>query len=138
MIRSRWIRPEDLSYYEEIGYDYFKISGREMSTEKIILTTKAYSNRKYDGNLLNILNGVTILDGSRRKVGVPEIKPPSIDNSRLDGFLDFFKRKNCFNECADCDYCKKIAEQIVEVHKSENEFLVDILDLYGKNMISLQ
>jgi Collagenase and related proteases len=54
-IKSRWIRPEDLSIYEELGFDSFKISGRSMSTEWILNAAEAYSSRQYKGNLCDIL-----------------------------------------------------------------------------------
>ena len=56
MIKSRWIRPEDLSFYEAIGLDNFKIGGRTKSTDFLISTVAAYSNRSYDGNFIDILN----------------------------------------------------------------------------------
>ena len=42
-IKSRWIRPEDIPIYEEIGIDFFKIAGRAMPSEWIINATLAYS-----------------------------------------------------------------------------------------------
>jgi len=56
MIKSRWIRPEDIKIYEEIGIDSFKLGGRTKDTQYLIRTIKAYSKRKYGGNLINILN----------------------------------------------------------------------------------
>jgi len=55
LLRSRWIRPEDLNVYERIGIDLFKISGRTESTSWIINAMQAYSNRQYAGNLLDLL-----------------------------------------------------------------------------------
>lgn len=135
LIRSRWIRPEDLSIYEELGYDTFKISGREMSTERIVTTTKAYATRCYNGNLLDIMNGVTIMEGLPKKHGVPEIKTPYVDNNALNGFLEFFTKQNCWNECFNCNYCKKISDKVVNTYQVENEMLVEILEYYGKSMI---
>jgi collagenase-like PrtC family protease len=54
-IKSRWIRPEDLHVYEEMGFDSFKISGRSMSTEWILNAAQAYSSHQYKGNLCDIL-----------------------------------------------------------------------------------
>ena len=54
-IKSRWIRPEDIGVYEEIGLDSFKVSGRSMSTEWILNAAQAYSSRQYRGNLCDIL-----------------------------------------------------------------------------------
>jgi len=54
-IKSRWIRPEDTSIYEELGINSFKVSGRAMSTEWILNAAQAYSSRQYKGNLCDIL-----------------------------------------------------------------------------------
>jgi collagenase-like PrtC family protease len=54
-IRSEWIRPEDLPLYEEMGYDLFKLAERDIPTEMMMLRVKAYSERHYDGNLLDLI-----------------------------------------------------------------------------------
>jgi len=54
-IRSEWIRPEDLPIYEEMGYDLFKIAERDIPTEMMMVRVKAYSERRYDGNLLDLI-----------------------------------------------------------------------------------
>ncbi len=55
-IKARWIRPEDLEHYESIGINNFKIGGRTKSTNYLLKTLDAYSNRNYNGNFLEILN----------------------------------------------------------------------------------
>ncbi len=54
-IRSEWIRPEDLPIYEEMGYDLFKIAERDIPTEIMMTRIKAYSERHFDGNLLDLI-----------------------------------------------------------------------------------
>ena len=54
-IRSEWIRPEDLLLYEEMGYNLFKLAERDIPTEMMMLRVKAYSERHYDGNLLDLI-----------------------------------------------------------------------------------
>jgi hypothetical protein len=54
-IRSEWIRPEDLHIYEEMGYDLFKIAERDIPTEMMMTRIKAYAERRYDGNLLDLI-----------------------------------------------------------------------------------
>ena len=54
-IRSEWIRPEDLPIYEEMGYDLFKIAERDIPTEMMMKRVKAYSERHYEGNLLDLI-----------------------------------------------------------------------------------
>lgn len=54
-LMADWIRPEDIRKYEEIGYSDFKLAGRNLSTDAIVMRVAAYANRRYDGNLLDIV-----------------------------------------------------------------------------------
>ncbi|MDT8443347.1 MAG: U32 family peptidase [Desulfuromonadales bacterium] len=54
-IRSEWIRPEDLHIYEGMGYDLFKLAERDIPTEMMMTRIKAYAARRYDGNLLDLI-----------------------------------------------------------------------------------
>ena len=54
-LRSEWIRPEDLHVYEELGYDLFKIAERDIPTPLMAARVRAYAERRYDGNLLDLV-----------------------------------------------------------------------------------
>ena len=54
-VRSDWIRPEDLARYEALGYTTFKLTERNAPTEVMALRVKAYAERRYDGNLLDLV-----------------------------------------------------------------------------------
>lgn len=54
-IRANWIRPEDLKLYEDMGYENFKIVERNTPTALLLLRVKAYYERHYDGNLLDLV-----------------------------------------------------------------------------------
>lgn len=54
-IRADWIRPEDLALYEAIGYDRFKLVERDLPTSIMLARVKAYTERRYDGNLLDLV-----------------------------------------------------------------------------------
>lgn len=54
-LRANWIRPEDLHFYEEMGFDNFKIVERNTPTQVLVTRTKAYAERSYDGNLLDLV-----------------------------------------------------------------------------------
>jgi len=56
-IRSDWIRPEDLGAYEALGYDRFKLAERGAPTEVMLRRVRAYSERRYEGNLLDLVQG---------------------------------------------------------------------------------
>jgi collagenase-like PrtC family protease len=55
IVRSCWIRPEDLRVYEEIGIERFKLTERGMNTADLARIVAAYTRRRYDGNLADLL-----------------------------------------------------------------------------------
>ncbi len=63
-IRATWIRPEDLHIYEEIGITNFKIVERNSPTSLLALRLKAYAERSYDGNLLDLVQPYAAPAGS--------------------------------------------------------------------------
>jgi collagenase-like PrtC family protease len=54
-VRANWIRPEDLHHYEALGFDNFKIVERNTPTAELIKRVDAYANRRFDGNLLELV-----------------------------------------------------------------------------------
>lgn len=56
-LKSDWIRPEDIHYYEELGYGHFKLVERNIRTEEMVKRVKAYYERSYEGNLLDLVQG---------------------------------------------------------------------------------
>jgi collagenase-like PrtC family protease len=67
VVKSRWVRPEDLSHYEAIGINHFKLGGRRLPADWIIRAVTAYSSRKYEGNLIDIIEGFSFSYGSIQK-----------------------------------------------------------------------
>jgi len=54
-LRSEFIRPEDLWLYREMGYNSFKILERGAPTSVMAKRVKAYSEGKFEGNLLELI-----------------------------------------------------------------------------------
>jgi len=142
-IKCRWVRPEDIHVYEEIGIDMFKTSGRSMPTERILNAATAYSSRRYQGNLYDILNVITPKVGFGHS-DLPGVQndvlesPPRlyIDNQALAGFIDFFKKQNCLSGCSHCNYCQRIANEVIQFdHEEVNEY-VGMLNTYLSNLAS--
>jgi collagenase-like PrtC family protease len=131
IIKCRWARPEDIHFYEEIGIDVFKISGRSMPSEKILRAATAYSSRHYQGNLYDIMNVITpklgfigsALPGGQNN-GIGALPKFYIDNQALEGFMDFFRKQNCLAGCSHCDYCQRIADKVIQFdHDEVNEYI---------------
>ena len=143
IIKCRWVRPEDVHVYEEIGIDMVKISGRSMSTERILNAATAYSSRHYQGNLYDILNVMTpkidFSDSALPGVQNNVIGPPPkfyIDNQALEGFIDFFKKQNCLSGCGHCDYCQRIASEVVQFDREEVDEYIAMLTASLDNLSS--
>lgn len=123
IIKMRWIRPEDTEMYEDIGIDRFKIASRTKNTSWILKSIKAYSDRNYDGNLLDILSYPqgNAVPGAMAKINGPdnysELKNVYIDNKKFPGkWLNFFKYNDCNSmSCEVCGYCDKIAYKTMSI-----------------------
>ena len=50
-----FILPQDLAFYDDIGVDIYKISGRSKGADWILKTTEAYLSGHYEGDLLEIM-----------------------------------------------------------------------------------
>lgn len=141
LLKSPWIRPEDLSHYENIGYDHFKITERFKRTPFLVEHVRAYQNRRYDGNLLDFFTlprkgaftpvhleyfikpeHVNIMKVSELgKVFDLEVRELiHLDNRKLDGFIEHFKKADCNQtSCSRCHYCEDIFKKAAAVKEEE-------------------
>jgi collagenase-like PrtC family protease len=153
MISAGWIRPEDLSYYAELGIERIKLVDRAMQTEDILRVVRAYTGGKYDGNLLDLFpfprRNVTVSAGNlwhRFKYfmhpakanifklyegrAIFEKNQIYLDNKKLDGFPQFFLEGKCkFNNCDRCGYCHGIADRAMRIPE---EYRNRMLKQFGK------
>lgn len=154
-IKSPWVRPEDIKYYEEIGIEHFKITERDFPTEQLVKRVKAYTERHYDGNLLDLIQGHGVVEArdltlkknkvEKRKEIYDEIKRVRglgrerecnrhiyIDNKKLDNFIDFFVSNKCTGNCNSCGYCKMIASKVIKKDEDVCNYLLELYDKYDK------
>ena len=155
VLKSGFIRPEDLHYYEDLGVSHFKMATRGLTNEEILRRVQAYQNRRYDGNLLEIITVFPYVRKYARKLGSqrgaawqtdhPAIKRffdlkfendfsgiMSIDNRKLDGYLERFAKKPCGPSCKDCRYCEDWAKKAIEIDQGLVDEFVDSLDGFRK------
>ena len=106
LLKSCWIRPEDLRRYSGIT-SYFKVVGRAQLNSFIIRSTRAYLNESWDGDMLDIVTGC-----SKR---FSMINGAYLDNEKLGecGFFD--KVTSCYNDCSRCSYCDELAKKLVKL-----------------------
>lgn len=157
-IKSPWIRPEDVKEYEKIGVEHFKITERDFPTNEIIKRVKAYSEGKYDGNLLDLIQGhgwsnsendnntiKNIDDFTSMNEIIKEIcnvrglgcerrykRHIYIDNRKLDGFIKFFKDGHCTGNCLSCNYCKTIADKVIVKNDEICNYLEQLYDKFNE------
>lgn len=164
LLSSRWIRPEDLHVYEALGFDEFKIIDRSRSTAWLLRAARAYADRRYEGNLLDILSLELLGDPAGFHNGLEEqvlermrhydkderrlmsrmlklrrrllTMEIVIDNAALGDFLAGFDKIRCAETyCADCRYCQRYAERAVRFDRGEAEELArDIAVLLDEAM----
>jgi collagenase-like PrtC family protease len=135
LIRARWIRPEDVKVYEDIGIDMLKILERNSKSDSLGERVKAYSERKYEGNLVDILGQII---NSKHAIGrdlgesglsneefvkagrfiktffwVNLSNMYYIDNTKIPkNFIDSFMGRDCSKlSCEECKYCESILNQ---------------------------
>ncbi|HME53834.1 MAG TPA: U32 family peptidase [Candidatus Lokiarchaeia archaeon] len=147
VMKCRWVRPEDLNEYEAIGINSFKIGGRRLTTEKIMESVKAYSDEKYEGNLADIVEGFTFATGGVKDDPVPdqadvqgsERKPKIyIDNTKLDGFINFFKTQDCAANCDECSYCEEWGKKAVTTSKISADVFSIYLESLHERLVTSQ
>jgi collagenase-like PrtC family protease len=143
IIKCRWVRPEDIHAYEEIGMDMFKISGRSMPSERIVHVATAYSSRHYEGNLYDILNIITPKTGFINSAlpgvqnnGNGSLPKFYIDNQALEGFMDFFRKQDCPSGCGQCNYCQRVADKVIQFDRDEVDGCIAMLNASLDNLSS--
>jgi collagenase-like PrtC family protease len=55
IIKSSWIRPEDLCLYERLGIDRFKLVERGLKSDALAFIIEAYRNGSHTGSLMSLI-----------------------------------------------------------------------------------
>lgn len=105
VFRIPFIPPEALSYYEQF-IDYYKLSTRIFSTERIELCLKAYIDKHFSGNLLSILDCP----------GLSYFEYIDYDILKKNNFLE--KMFNCSLKCKRCNYCNVLFKKAVLINRN--------------------
>ena len=115
-IKSPWIRPEDLDYYNKIGIEYFKIDGRDKTEDYNLEVINAYMNEEYDGNLLYLMQNYY------PKNSLEFLTIDKLPNFKLlNNFINYFYNEGnpCNEGCQNCNYCENWKEKAIQI-KDEN------------------
>lgn len=153
LIKSTWIRPEDVPLYEEIGIDCLKLVERFRGTESLLRILRAYEQKRFEGNLvelltlpqqgaflsphLEMLSRSDLIEPEKMEEVMAVLREPfservHIDNRKLEGFLDHFKKADCFRmDCDRCGYCEQIARRAVSIDEGWRR---EMLARFGRAM----
>lgn len=135
-LKSPFIRPEDLEYYQRLGIYGFKLSDRNEPTNALTALLEAYMSQEFHGNLFNLL----FRDGRKwtkalKSIGIiDEIKVPNIhmDNDKLTK-MNFLQKITTLKEKELEKFYEEATEQAVEWDKQScQEFLELLLNLDRK------
>lgn len=69
IIKSQWIRPEDIRRYEDIGYYDFKLLERNAPSDLMFQRVKAYSERCSPPNLLDLIQPYGFQKETKKEFG---------------------------------------------------------------------
>jgi len=105
ILKSGWIRPEDMRRYGEIT-NYFKLVGRTSSKTMILRCVEAYMNESWNGDLLELMAG------NLYSLGMSQLM--HLDNKALDQIGFFEKVASCDKECSECDYCSAVVAKLIK------------------------
>jgi len=158
LLKSPWIRPEDIRHYEAVGYERFKITERFKRTPLLLENVKVYENRRYDGNLLDLFTlprkgaftpihleyfiqpeHVNIMKVSElEKVFDLEVRElVQLDNQKLEGFIEHFKNGDCNQtSCSQCNYCESVFERAAVVKKKDVEQAAKKVRDFSEKLVS--
>ena len=103
ILRSSWIRPEDLHFYED-EVDVIKLSTRTVPDPERIV--RAYCERSYDGNLLRLLDPVYTFF----------FRPYILDNKRFPAdWAESGIGGKCATSCTHCGRCTEVLSKVMVV-----------------------
>jgi len=105
ILKSCWIRPEDLRKYEQIT-GYFKLVGRTSSKTMLLRSVEAYMQESWNGDLLELMAG------NLYSLGMSHLM--HLDNKSLDESGFFQKITSCDKECSECDYCGALIGKLIK------------------------
>lgn len=120
-LKSNFIRPEDMSLYNEIGINHFKITGRTATIDFMRKVVKAYMRQNWEGNLIELWSNISHL--SKEVQENQSENTCFILNKSLDGFLDYWfqnRQQMCAKELCGttCTYCNDYYNRNIQ-HKTD-------------------
>lgn len=138
LLKSNWIRPEDIDFYEKQGFSSFKLLERNAPSELMLKRVKAYADKVSPANLLELIQPFGFQKNVKMEYGwifrllferprlimplykllktrgmlLPlEGEPVVINASKIPAdFLEEVAKRPCSTQgsCGTCNYCETI------------------------------
>lgn len=123
LLRSPFIRPEDVAVYGELGINVIKLSDRSESTDFLLRTAGAYLAQRYDGDLFQLI----FRAGQKFRAGLGDRSsevagldlPVRIDNAKLSA-LNFIEQIRDVPEPALTAFYEHSTREAVSLPDAEN------------------
>jgi len=106
LLKSCWIRPEDIRKYGEIT-TYFKLVCRSQLRSFIIRAARAYLEEGWNGDLFDLVSGCS------KRFSMNE--GAYLNNKALEEYKFFETVTACDNNCNQCSYCEDLANELIEL-----------------------
>ncbi len=100
ILQSPFIRPEDVDQYAPL-ISFIKLGGRTLGTAFLQNAIQAYVERKYDGNLLRLMDTLEALADS---IHLAADRLPEDFHARMTA---------CKDNCSDCGYCRRLSRKVI-------------------------
>lgn len=135
LLKSPFIRPEDIVEYQKMGVKIFKFTDRSEDTDFLLETAGAYLRGYYHGDLFKLI----FRDGNKFKMGIKNLYPKVeklkipivIDNDQLTEF-NFFSRLRSLSGRELDEFYQGITQKCVRFEKAGTE-LEKLKELLKKN-----
>ena len=131
LLRSPFIRPEDITEYQKMGIKIFKLSDRSESTAFLLETADAYLSGHYHSDLFKLI----FRGGNKFKTGIknlyPEVEnlpvPIMINNDQLTE-LNFFSRLRSLSGRKLNEFYREATQKCVSHESAVLEKLKELLE----------
>jgi hypothetical protein len=129
-----------------MGIDCLKLIERFRGTESLLQIVNAYERKSFKGNLvellslpqhgaflspnMEVLQRTDLIEPEKMGEAMEILKEPFpgkvfIDNAKLNGFLDYFKKTDCLHtDCDRCGYCEQIASRAISIDEEWRKKMV--------------
>ncbi len=96
LIKAGWIRPEDVAFYEAMGYEHFKLLERGIPSAELIRRVAAYSSRTSGDNLAELILPYGFKEPPKKRAFWllrHFFKPRQVDPIKLRPFYSLLRRQ---------------------------------------------